>query len=349
MGWIYDIEYTKDKEPIIVKIGIKDPKEVPGALVHWIDTRGDIHHEYVPIYVKGPLKDKPKSTVHGCLDKNREPILRIDKDRAQLLITDYNYAIKKYKTKPTENGFPSLEGKSDKEKKVIYAEMRKKANEFAVKNAKYEMKRAEELRIQRIENVNRQIAKDAEELINTPNSGIYIDKNGHMRMGILDVKMSDAMKKKMKKRRNKEGAKFRAYNFQKLNDQKRASPSIRKASKKYLAELEADIENEKKNEEKNRLKAEKRAKKAAKKLEAEKKAREEAEKKAKIEASGGYISKKSWDVMTDTEKLNHAKRVIEIENNGMAFAIKAMAKNNPKLYLQRYEELSDEVKNRHLP
>ena len=247
MGWIYDIEYTNENGyPITVSVGIKDPKKVPGALVHWIDTRGDIHHENVAIYTRGPLKNKPKTTVHGCLDKNREPILKISKDRAQLLITDYNYALRKYKTKPEDNGFPSLEGKSDKEKKEIYARMRTAANDFAIKNAKYEMKRAKEIQYERIEAVNKQIAKDAEELRHLPNAGVYIDKNGHMRMGVLDIKMSDALKEKMKKNRRRKGG-FKAANYQKLNGQtSRIMP--KKASKKYLAEIAAEEKAEKKAE-----------------------------------------------------------------------------------------------------
>ena len=141
MGWIYDIEYTENGRPITISVGIKKPKNVPGALVHWIDTRGDIHHENVAIYTRGPLKDKPKSTVHGCLDKNREPILKISKKSASKLADNYNSLLRKYKAHPEDNGFPSLEGKSDSEKKSIYEDMRKKANSYAINSVKKETPR----------------------------------------------------------------------------------------------------------------------------------------------------------------------------------------------------------------
>ena len=141
MGWIYDIEYTENGRPITISVGIKKPKNVPGALVHWIDTRGDIHHENVAIYTRGPLKNKPKSTVHGCLDKNREPILKISKKSASKLADNYNSLLRKYKAHPEDNGFPSLEGKSDSEKKSIYEDMRKKANSYAINSVKKETPR----------------------------------------------------------------------------------------------------------------------------------------------------------------------------------------------------------------
>ena len=297
MGWVYDIEHTKDGKQITVKVGIKNPKEVPGALVHWIDTKGDIHHEYVPIYTKGKLKDKPKSTVHGCLDKDRYPILFVNKEIASQLVTKYNSLVRKYKKNPEE--YDDLRDKTGKDLStairekanniaIIYAQDMKKSRKNALENWKTlnlegfankkhkidqkldkleanpnilakkkltiddaeKLAKREKRRLvnKTMKAINDDINKKAKELINTPNSGIYIDKDGHMRMGILDVKMSDSMKNKIRRHRNKAGDKLRASNFQKLNDynrKPRAKPSVRKLGKKEDARHKAQVKAEK--------------------------------------------------------------------------------------------------------
>ena len=77
------------------------------------------------------------------------------------------------------------------------------------------------------------------------------------------------------------------------------------------------------------------------------------EKQTKLEAAGGYIARKPWDEMTDEQKIYHARTVLELENYPVIVSLLMLGKNNNKkkdeVILQRYEELSDEIKNRHLP
>ena len=292
MGWIYNIDYTNENgHPITVSIGIKDPKKVPGALVHWIDTRGKDHHENVAIYTRGPLKDKPKSTIHGCLDKNREPILNISKAAASELVSKYNSALRKYKRNPDD--YADLKGKTDKN---LSAAIRKKANDYAIqqvykgleassrksdltkflnKKHRYEAKidrgvnrlkenpdklKNQDLTMEDIEkqakrmkngfvrkavrDINNEINRQAYRLSSNPKAGIYLDANGHMRMGIADDSLSTSDKRKMSSRR-KAGS-FTVNDFIKDNKKPSRILSAREVNKKNLADMAAEIKAEKK-------------------------------------------------------------------------------------------------------
>ena len=300
MGWIYDIEYTNNGKPITVKVGIKNPKEVPGAYVHWIDTKGKPHGEYVQIYTRGVLKDKPKSTVHGCLDKNREPILKIGKEAAKELVTKYNSAFRKYKRNP--DNYADLKGKTGE---ALSNAIKKKANDYAIqqvdkgleansrksdltkflnKKHQYEAKidqgvkylkenpdklKNSDLTMEDIEkqakrmknrfvrkavkDINNEINRQAYRLSSNPKAGIYLDANGHMRMGITDDSLSTSDKRKISSRR-KAGS-FTVKDFIKENKKPSRILSAREVNKKNLADMAAEIKAEKRQK-----------KKAAKKL-----------------------------------------------------------------------------------
>ena len=318
MGWIYDIEYTNNGKPITVKVGIKNPKEVPGALVHWIDTRGDIHHSYVAIYTRGALKDKPKSTVHGCLDKNREPILKIGKEGAKELLYHYNSALRRYKKNP--GNYDDLSGKTGA---ALNTAARKKANEYAIKQATYFANRKAE------------IQNPAKLLSNRKGTIMYNDAydedgKGKMRIAVGGDQITNDELKLF----SKHGKKLLRNFDTGLN-----------RSVKYMRQQNLiDLLNKPKSA--NLPKKPKR--KSSKKSSKTKSTKEQ----PKVEAKKVFVASKPWSAMTNEEKINHAKKVLNIENPAAMTAVKnSKMRNRDKnnAILQKYDSLSDDVKNNHLP
>ena len=90
MPWVFKISHDEPiKDANGKKIGkrkviLKDKKgkEIPGAYVEWMDAKGNVYAERVPVYLKGELKGRPKSTFHGALGPDRRPnaISRADAD-----------------------------------------------------------------------------------------------------------------------------------------------------------------------------------------------------------------------------------------------------------------------------
>ena len=191
MGWIYDISYKgHDGKPIKVKgKGSSKNKDIPGAIVSWIDSKSNHHHEAVPIYVKGDLKNKPKTTVHGCLNENREPILKISGTRAEELVSDYNSALRRYKKNPKKYGFL-------KTGKALNEDIREKAEELALRLVKYEKDR------------RKSIQGEAKELSKHKGTIIYNDAyeeggKGKMRMAIGGMSIKPMELQKISKRGNR--------------------------------------------------------------------------------------------------------------------------------------------------
>ena len=90
MPWVFKISHDEPiKDANGKKIGkrkvvLKDKKgkEIPGAYVEWMDAKGNVYAERVPVYINGKLKGLPKSTIHGALGPDRRPnaISRADAD-----------------------------------------------------------------------------------------------------------------------------------------------------------------------------------------------------------------------------------------------------------------------------
>ena len=80
----------------------------------------------------------------------------------------------------------------------------------------------------KIRSINNEINRQAYRLSSNPKAGIYLDENGHMRMGIMDNSVSASDKRKMASKR-KAGS-FTVKDFIKGDKKPRSKPSIRKSS-----------------------------------------------------------------------------------------------------------------------
>ena len=81
MPWVFKISHHEPvKDANGKKIGRqkvvltdKNGNEKPGAYVEWMDAKGTVWAERVPVYLTGKLKGRPKSTFHGALGPDRKP------------------------------------------------------------------------------------------------------------------------------------------------------------------------------------------------------------------------------------------------------------------------------------
>ena len=186
MPWVFKIspnEPIKDANGKKIgkkKVMLKDKKgnEIPGAYVEWMDAKGAVWAERVPVFLKGKLKGLPKSTIHGALGPDRRPnaISRADADAQR-------------KAKDREKRSKNLIENTRKAYSLIKKKNLHKSTDERLKELiEHERKKNKRLLMKDREEVNKSIRKKAERLRLNSKAKILFDENtGKLKMDILDV------------------------------------------------------------------------------------------------------------------------------------------------------------------
>ena len=186
MPWVFKISHhepIKDangkrtgKKRVILKD--KKGKEIPGAYVEWMDAKGNVYAERVPVYLKGDLKGRPKSTFHGALGPDRKPnaISRADADAQR-------------KAKDRERRSKNLIENTKKAYSLIKKpNLHKSTKERLEELIEHERKKNMRLLMKDREEVNKAIKKKAEKLRLSSRAKIIFDENtGRLRMNIMNT------------------------------------------------------------------------------------------------------------------------------------------------------------------
>ena len=186
MPWVFKIRYNEPiKDANGKKIGkkkimIKNKKgnEVPGALVEWMDAKGKVHADRVPVFLTGKLKGLPKSTFHGALDEERHQnaINKADADAQR-------------KAKDREKKSQNLIENTRKAYSLIKkTNLHKSTDERLKELIEHERKKNMRLGIKDREKVNKKIQRQADKLrLNSRAKILFDEKTGKLRMKLLDV------------------------------------------------------------------------------------------------------------------------------------------------------------------
>ena len=209
MGWAYGLHHhDKDKKKIMVQHG---GKLVPGAIVDWLDNKGKVHHDRVPVYVKGDKAGYPKPSLHGLLDASRKNFVNGLKE-AERARKEYRGAIRRMKKgdprkyedvmdAAVDEYFKDKKGKPMKHggsKGIPYSgiagKIAKRAmNKAIIAKAKaYDKDGLEEYYQKRKKEIERQRSKMREPAYWMGTPAIYIDNEddpGHMKLGTIPKKV----------------------------------------------------------------------------------------------------------------------------------------------------------------